>query len=178
MQPNGQQHRLPVPLTAYPSFGMHPYAPPVMHPFGQPFVMQFPPPVMVPQQPPSRAQQQYAAAEEEDDDDDNYEEEIAEYGAGMDEPAVASTTAFSLLLPELQRAVAQEGYHNPTPIQAQAIPHLLQGRDILGCAQTGTGKTGTSSALLSETPTHFDPAAFTLPMLEYLTKHPIQLKPR
>ena len=56
----------------------------------------------------------------------------------------------TLDLPEpIQRAVREEGYTTPTPIQAQAIPHLLEGRDLLGCAQTGTGKT----------------AAFALPML-------------
>ena len=53
------------------------------------------------------------------------------------------------LAPELLRAVADEGYTEPTPIQAQAIPHVLQGRDLLGAAQTGTGKT----------------AAFVLPIL-------------
>ncbi|WP_298424332.1 DEAD/DEAH box helicase, partial [Rhodoblastus sp.] len=47
------------------------------------------------------------------------------------------------------RAVEDSGYTTPTPIQAQAIPHVLAGRDVLGIAQTGTGKT----------------AAFTLPML-------------
>jgi ATP-dependent RNA helicase RhlE len=51
------------------------------------------------------------------------------------------------------RAVAAEGYQIPTPIQAQAIPHVLAGRDLLGCAQTGTGKT----------------AAFALPILHRLT---------
>jgi superfamily II DNA/RNA helicase len=50
------------------------------------------------------------------------------------------------------RAVAASGYTEPTPIQAQAIPHALAGRDVLGIAQTGTGKT----------------AAFTLPMLSRL----------
>jgi len=54
--------------------------------------------------------------------------------------------------PEVLRAVAKAGYREPTPIQAQAIPVVLQGRDVLGCAQTGTGKT----------------AAFTLPMIEVL----------
>src|SRR5678815_202861 len=56
------------------------------------------------------------------------------------------------LLPALQRAVAGEGYVEPTPIQAQAIPHVLAGRDLLGLAQTGTGKT----------------AAFALPILQRL----------
>ncbi len=51
-------------------------------------------------------------------------------------------------------AVEASGYHTPTPIQAQAIPHALQGRDVLGIAQTGTGKT----------------AAFTLPMLSMLER--------
>ncbi len=74
-------------------------------------------------------------------------------------PTVAHTPAaegaFSLLLPTLQRAVAEEGYTIPTPIQEQAIPLLLAGRDVLGCAQTGTGKT----------------AAFVLPLLHYLSEH-------
>ncbi|HYD98894.1 MAG TPA: DEAD/DEAH box helicase [Alphaproteobacteria bacterium] len=52
------------------------------------------------------------------------------------------------------RAVEAENYAVPTPIQAQAIPHLLQGRDLLGCAQTGTGKT----------------AAFALPILQRLAE--------
>ena len=53
---------------------------------------------------------------------------------------------------ELVRAVADEGYTQPTPVQAQAIPVILQGRDILAGAQTGTGKT----------------AGFTLPLLQLL----------
>ena len=57
------------------------------------------------------------------------------------------------LLPALQRAVAGEGYVEPTPIQARAIPHVLAGRDLLGLAQTGTGKT----------------AAFALPILQRLS---------
>jgi len=56
------------------------------------------------------------------------------------------------LIEPLQRAVEAQGYTSPTPIQAQAIPLLLDGRDVLGCAQTGTGKT----------------AAFTLPVLQHI----------
>lgn len=58
------------------------------------------------------------------------------------------------LIEPLRRAVAAEGYTTPTPVQAQAIPHALRGRDILGVAQTGTGKT----------------AAFTLPILQRLNE--------
>jgi ATP-dependent RNA helicase RhlE len=50
------------------------------------------------------------------------------------------------------KALASEGYATPTPIQAQAIPQILQGRDLVGIAQTGTGKT----------------AAFALPILHRL----------
>ncbi len=57
-----------------------------------------------------------------------------------------------LLIEPLQRAVKEEGYTAPTPIQEQTIPALLNGKDFLGCAQTGTGKT----------------AAFVLPMLQQL----------
>lgn len=55
-------------------------------------------------------------------------------------------------MPELLRAVAEQGYQEPTPIQLQAIPPVLQRRDLMGCAQTGTGKT----------------AGFTLPILQLL----------
>ncbi len=62
----------------------------------------------------------------------------------------------------LVRAVASEGYASPTPIQTQAIPHLIAGRDLLGCAQTGTGKT----------------AAFALPVLERLMHAPASPHPQ
>ena len=58
------------------------------------------------------------------------------------------------LAPEILSAVAEMGYEEPTPIQQQAIPPVSQGRDLLGCAQTGTGKT----------------AAFALPILHRLNR--------
>lgn len=66
------------------------------------------------------------------------------------------------LLEPLQRAVTESGYETPTPIQVAAIPPLLEGRDLLGCAQTGTGKT----------------AAFALPILHRLIQHPHRLEPK
>jgi len=58
------------------------------------------------------------------------------------------------LAPAIMKAVREQGYETPTPIQAQAIPAVLQGQDLLAGAQTGTGKT----------------AAFTLPMLQRLSQ--------
>lgn len=58
------------------------------------------------------------------------------------------------LIEPILRALQQEGYTSPTPIQEQSIPILLQGKDLLGCAQTGTGKT----------------AAFSIPILQKLYK--------
>ena len=43
---------------------------------------------------------------------------------------------------EILRSINEKGYQEPTEIQKKAIPNILMGRDILGCAQTGTGKTG------------------------------------
>jgi len=57
-----------------------------------------------------------------------------------------------LLIEPLLQALETEGYSQPTPIQQKAIPVVLEGRDLLGCAQTGTGKT----------------AAFSLPILQIL----------
>lgn len=65
------------------------------------------------------------------------------------------------LIEPLIRALESEGYTEPTPIQQQSIPHLLQGRDLLGFAQTGTGKT----------------AAFSLPILQHMTTLPKKRKP-
>ena len=57
---------------------------------------------------------------------------------------------------DMLRAVSEEGYTVPTPVQMQAIPYILQGRDVLAGAQTGTGKT----------------AAFALPLLQRLASAP------
>ena len=75
-----------------------------------------------------------------------------------------STVTFaSLQLGEpLQRALAEKDYTIPSPIQAQAIPHLLEGRDLIGTAQTGTGKT----------------AAFALPILHRLSADPRSAGPK
>jgi ATP-dependent RNA helicase RhlE len=70
-------------------------------------------------------------------------------------PAVATTFAELGLDEAILRAVREEGYTHPTPIQAQAIPLIMAGRDIMGGAQTGTGKT----------------AGFTLPILQRLIKY-------
>src|SRR4051812_47590286 len=56
--------------------------------------------------------------------------------------------------PQILKAVADSGYTTPTPIQAQGIPCVLQRKDVIGIAQTGTGKT----------------ASFTLPMIEMLSR--------
>jgi ATP-dependent RNA helicase RhlE len=71
--------------------------------------------------------------------------------------AVADTLRFDSfgLAPEILRALNDQGYVHPTPIQAQAIPVVLQGRDVMGAAQTGTGKT----------------AGFSLPIIQLLMAH-------
>src|ERR1700756_4419508 len=66
------------------------------------------------------------------------------------------------LAEHLLRAVREEGYHTPTPIQAQAIGPVRDGRDLIGCAQTGTGKT----------------AAFALPLLHRLAQKDGQVNGR
>ncbi len=73
--------------------------------------------------------------------------------AAPESPPINGFDALGLSAPVLQ-AIEESGYTTPTPIQAQAIPIVLQGRDVLGIAQTGTGKT----------------ASFTLPMIEILSR--------
>jgi len=71
----------------------------------------------------------------------------------QDAPSTSKPSFSALgLIPELLRAVADQGYDEPTPIQLKAIPPILQRRDVMGAAQTGTGKT----------------AGFTLPLLQLL----------
>src|SRR3954462_9758125 len=72
----------------------------------------------------------------------------------MDEDPVESEAGFAglMLRPELLRALTSLGYEEPPPIQREAIPPLLEGRDLVGQAATGTGKT----------------AAFALPLLQRL----------
>jgi ATP-dependent RNA helicase RhlE len=72
------------------------------------------------------------------------------------------TDTDSLLTPAMCDAIARAGYLTPTPIQAKTIEPILDGRDVIGCAQTGTGKT----------------AAFAIPMLERLTRAASPLAPR
>ena len=73
--------------------------------------------------------------------------------ASRDGVDVSAFAALGLSEP-LLKALAHEGYTTPTPIQTKAMPHVLAGRDLFGCAQTGTGKT----------------AAFALPLIERLMK--------
>ncbi|QWD64739.1 DEAD/DEAH box helicase [Polynucleobacter sp. MWH-UH2A] len=70
-------------------------------------------------------------------------------------PTATITFADFGLDPLIQKAVAEQGYNNPTPIQAQSIPHVLAGSDLMGAAQTGTGKT----------------AAFVLPIIQKILRH-------
>jgi ATP-dependent RNA helicase RhlE len=81
-------------------------------------------------------------------------------------PGVNNSMSFENLglSADMLRAVSEEGYTDPTPVQSQAIPHILQGRDVLAGAQTGTGKT----------------AAFTLPLLQRLagSSAPVQAQGR
>ena len=74
----------------------------------------------------------------------------------QDNPTVSTTFASLNLVAPLLRALVDKAYLHPSPIQAKAIPALLLGRDLVGCAQTGTGKT----------------AAFALPILQRLSAAP------
>ncbi len=90
-----------------------------------------------------------------DDDADAQNGDADAQDDEADEPEAEPENGFAALglSAEILRAVGEKGYLTPTPIQCQAIPWVLMGRDLLGCAQTGTGKT----------------AGFTLPMLDILS---------
>ncbi len=79
----------------------------------------------------------------------------------MNQNSTVTFASLKLIAP-LLRALADKGYAHPSPIQARTIPPLLEGRDLIGCAQTGTGKT----------------AAFALPILQRLTERPQPRTPR
>lgn len=70
-------------------------------------------------------------------------------------PQAIITFADFGLDPKIQKAVSEQGYITPTPIQAKSIPHVLAGSDLMGAAQTGTGKT----------------AAFVLPIIQKILRH-------
>lgn len=89
---------------------------------------------------------------------ENTEQEAAQLPTPEPTQSVSDSVQFSDLglIEPLLRALTKDGYTVPTPIQHKAIPALLEGRDLIGCAQTGTGKT----------------AAFALPLLQKLYKNP------
>lgn len=70
--------------------------------------------------------------------------------------------AFNSLIPEIQHALRAAGYTTPTPVQAKAMPPQIEGKDLLGSAQTGTGKT----------------AAFTLPLLQKISAEKVRAESR
>ncbi|WP_408906320.1 DEAD/DEAH box helicase [Muricoccus nepalensis] len=93
------------------------------------------------------------ASDEDEEEDDSAEDDEDEAPEDDEEDGTRPVTFADLGLSDpILQAVAEAGYVHPTPIQEQAIPVVLMGRDVLGCAQTGTGKT----------------AGFTLPMLDIL----------
>jgi superfamily II DNA/RNA helicase len=108
-----------------------------------------------PEEEPEEVEAAAEDAEEPDPDEDASDEDEdgpTEEDEKLAEEAAKTTFADLGLSEPILRAVAEAGYLYPTPIQEQAIPVVLMGRDVLGVAQTGTGKT----------------AGFTLPMLDIL----------
>ncbi len=93
-----------------------------------------------------------AAETESEAEADAQTQGLAEADVEAEEPVEEGFSPLGLSEPIL-KALFEKGYLRPTPIQAQAIPAVLMGQDVLGCAQTGTGKT----------------ASFTLPMLDILS---------
>ena len=81
------------------------------------------------------------------------DDDAADYPQEPEDEPEPSGFAATGLSPEILRAISEKGYTTPTPIQEQAVPYVLMGRDLMGVAQTGTGKT----------------ASFVLPMLDILS---------
>nr|WP_240756634.1 DEAD/DEAH box helicase [Roseicella aquatilis] len=106
-----------------------------------------------PEEAEDASEEEGSAEEEDSDEEDEDSEDESQDDEEEAEEAAPRVTFTDLGLSEpILRAVAEAGYVTPTPIQEQAIPVVLMGRDVLGTAQTGTGKT----------------AGFTLPMLDIL----------
>ena len=93
------------------------------------------------------------ATDQDPPDEPRGEASVVPIAAGPPPETVRTTFADLGLSGDLLRAIEELGYRHPTPVQEQAIPFVLMGRDVMGVAQTGTGKT----------------AGFTLPMLDILT---------
>jgi len=108
-----------------------------------------PPEPMIAEAAPMAAAETEAPPPHDADDEDD----VPDYSEEEEEAPARTTFADLGLSDELLRSVTESGYIHPTPIQEQAIPYVLMNRDVLGCAQTGTGKT----------------ASFVLPMLDILT---------
>jgi superfamily II DNA/RNA helicase len=112
-----------------------------------------PAPIVAPAAPPTQDPPPTEAAPVAEAMPDDPAEDVPDYTEEEEEAPARTTFADLGLSDELLRAVTESGYLHPTPIQEQAIPYVLMARDVLGCAQTGTGKT----------------ASFVLPMLDILT---------
>ena len=104
---------------------------------------------------PAEHPAEHPAQATEPDDEAPYAEASDAESSDPEQPEDEEENGFTGLglSAEVVRAVSEKGYRQPTPIQAQAIPTILMGRDVLGTAQTGTGKTG----------------SFVLPMLDILS---------
>jgi superfamily II DNA/RNA helicase len=111
------------------------------------------PPAAEPAPPPAIETRESEAPEAKTEDEDHPQPSLIPIVEGAPPEPARVVFADLGLSPEVLRAIDDMGYRHPTPIQEQAIPYVLMGRDVMGTAQTGTGKT----------------AGFTLPMLDILS---------
>jgi superfamily II DNA/RNA helicase len=107
----------------------------------------------IPVEPDAPLESDAASAEAADEDESGHQPSLIAIVEGAPPEPARVVFADLGLSPEVLRAIDDMGYRHPTPIQEQAIPYVLMGRDVMGTAQTGTGKT----------------AGFTLPMLDILS---------